>query len=265
MYDTTKQKIRTQVHISGKLHLTPLAQQNLLVRNANIQCWAIGCTEQATRYSHLCYRCERYSQYRGLKPVFGTVNAEQTRLARSILKASLGVPQPVINDWNRRYWLAMQGEAIPERLTLGIDREKPSRRSRIYLHRFMQEASDLKKKVDGPLTSLSLFLAFEAFVLPKAPSVLKGAHAQPYVARKMFGRLRTKYFPDAVGKNGMGLLRAMRRSDLKVIGNLILRHASPLFLAPGGRKSGEWRDMSDALFVAYFQSRPEELDVWSSS
>ena len=159
----------------------------------------------------------------------------------------------------------MAGEGINQRLTLGIDAEPIARRSRIYLHRFMQEASDGKKKLHGPLYLLAMFLAYEAFVLPKSPSVLKGAHAQPYVARKLFGRLARKYFPDAIGKNGIGLLRAMRRSDLKVVGNLILKHSSPLFLAPGGRKSGEWRDMSDQLFVEYFSDKPEELDRWSSS
>jgi hypothetical protein len=196
---------------------------------------------------------------RSLKPVFGTVNTEQTRLARRILKASLGVPQKTIAGWDRRYWAAMAGEAIAQRLTLGIDDERPTRRARIYLNHFFQNVSPTKKKVVGPVSMLALFLAYDSFVLPKAPSVLKGALVQPYVARKMFGNLERVWFPQ------QGLLRAMRRSDLKVIGNLILKYASPLFLAPGGRKSAEWRDMSDQLFVEYFRERPEELDIWSSS
>jgi hypothetical protein len=258
MYDHHYIKVRTIAHPPNPR--PTLTERNAAVLDANIECHAIGCEKQATRWTHLCTDHELWMMSRALASPFGEVNKSQHLLAKSILRSSLSVPDATVKDWTYRFWAGLRSEAIARPVNLGIDHERIGDRHRMWLYRFLTEGPEYRRKNKAhPLNLLGLFLSYEAFILPKVPSIIRGSFVSPYVSRAMFGPWEKKWFPE------QKLIRAMRRADLRHTGNLILKHSSPLFLAPGGRKSGEWRDMSDALFVEYFRDKPDELDVWSSS
>ena len=68
---------------------------------ANIPCQAVGCKQQATRWTNLCGLCERQF-LEDMKPVFGKPSADQLAAAQAVIRDQFAqqIAKGVLDDWS---------------------------------------------------------------------------------------------------------------------------------------------------------------------
>lgn len=78
----------------------PNATRNQIVKEADIQCHAIGCETKANRWSNLCGHCE--AQYLNWNmPIFGSPTAEQMDEAKALIRSyyQKQIDNRVFDEW----------------------------------------------------------------------------------------------------------------------------------------------------------------------
>ena len=248
-----------------------IADRNQEVIDAKCRCWAMGCEEQATRYTLLCNEHEARNLNRSLAPVFGYPSPEAIEVARQIVKSHVfHKDRDITNSWVDLFWKALRSHAASEEI--GKDGElltRPALRAPRFLKSFFVRGG--KRRTEGKwmvVELLAFTLAVDALVLPHVSWPMKRYHLQPMLANVLLGSRNRQVTFKNLGPTWAALNEGRdfttvrtRRSDLKFIGDRILKSLLPYFLEAGGRESSGWMDVQNKFLTAYWSKYPERMDT----
>ncbi len=251
----------------------PAAIRNALVTEAKIQCQAIACDRQATRWSNLCGLCEK-QWLEDHKPVFGKPSSDELKVAQTVLKEHYEtvLKSGVFEDWASQIGRTFSRPEAKLVSPLGMRRYRtPTQRLTPLLAMRTRDRGALTKK--GVLNLLAYALAIDAFITPTIPAPVRNDYmiallGQRFIGREVYSKTTLRYRSRLVktgviryGPNGPEELEKrieeempqkeyyrIRRADMRFIGRRLWKAFEKLLLA-GKRTGYEWKKLQDDLLV----------------
>jgi hypothetical protein len=249
----------------------PTAERNALVFSAGLQCQAIECERNATRWSNLCGLCERQF-LEDMKPVFGKPTKDQLAAAQAVVRDYFAneISNGVFDDWASQIGRAFSRplSMLPAPLALKRCRT-PKQRFNGLLALRTHDRGVLTRT--GVINLLAFALAVDALITPTIPQPVRNEYmiallGQRFMRREVYSRTVDRYHSRRektgvirYGLNGPEELTRVveeevptkeycriRRADLRYIGRHLWRGLEKTLLA-GGRNGTEWSSLKASV------------------
>lgn len=248
-----------------------LAERNAIVVAAGISCQAIGCRNNATRWSNLCGLCERQF-LEDMKPVFGKPSKEQLAAAEAVIRQHFAdkIASGAFDDWASQIGSTFSRplSLLPAPLALKR-RQYPRQRYDALLALRTRDRGVLTRR--GVINLLAFALAVDALITPTIPQPVRNDYmiallGQRFMRREVYSRTVMRYRSRRektgvirYGPNGPEELARLveeevptkeycriRRADLRYLGRRLWKSMEKMLLG-GGRNGAEWQHLQGKL------------------